>query len=117
MNGAFNGPPTNPFYAERAKISADMAKDFKALVHPTRWPQVMGKWQGPDSDCDLEPVEDEYIPAHKAHGQRMVSGFNELRQEAKELGLNSKWKTVEELKQMIAVAKGEMDAGPAPEAA
>ena len=117
MNGAFNGPPKNPFYAERAKISADMAKDFKALVHPTRWPQVMGKWQGVDSDCDLKPVEDEYVPAHKERGQRSVNEFNELRQEAKALGINSKWKRFDELKQLVAVAKGEMDAGPAPEAA
>ena len=119
MNGAFNGPPKNPFYAERAKISADMAKDFKALVHPTRWPQVMGKWQGPDSDCDLEPVEEEeeYVPAHKSHGRRMVSSFNKLQTEAKSLGINPMWKKADELRRLIAIAKGEMDAGPAPEAA
>ena len=120
MNGVFNGPPVNPYYAERAKYSADVMKDLKAKVHESQWPKCLRDvkyWDGPSPDIDIKPEgEDEPLP----HGGKYVKNINErneLCKVAKSLGINTKWMKVEEMKREIAIKRGELNAETSPQAA
>jgi hypothetical protein len=53
MGGAFNGPPKNPYYFEKARFNSDQMKDAKAGGGYLRNGQpvvVQFPWQGPSPD-------------------------------------------------------------------
>lgn len=121
--GAFNGPPKNPYYFERAKFNSDEMKQARisggycvrkitGAVEQSIPVTPLFPWRGPDPEADRKKVEPEYEPGasfkkRMAHA-RESSIIHKLRQEAKELGINSFGKKAEALKVLIAEKKGVM---------